>query len=222
MKKVSFVMIYSAVFLILSAAVTAATGAIGFVSAWIPLAIAFATVIANVFCVIFIRNAPAVRWFLCSFLNSIALGFAIRAWYIHRGIKNGILTMLAVALAASAVILVYYLISLIPLADMHYAVFFWILSAVLAVCYVVCVFAFRTTYLSTFGYYSVFIWCMVIAMCNDNENAAFYRSVLFASFSVWIIAVIILLFMLNGDSFDFDIIDFSVDSPRKARINSGV
>lgn len=189
MKKVSFVMIYSAVFLILSAAVTAATGAIGFVSAWIPLAIAFATVIANVFCVIFIRNAPRLRWFLCSFLNSIALGFAIRAWYIHRGIKNGILTMLAVALAASAVILVYYLISLIPLADRHYAVFFWILSAVLAVCYVVCVFAFRTTYISTFGYYSVFIWCMVIAMCNDNENAAFYRSVLFASFSVWIIAV---------------------------------
>ena len=135
---------------------------------------------------------------------------------------NLIFIVLAVALAASAVILVYYLISLIPLADRHYAVFFWILSAVLAVCYVVCVFAFRTTYLSTFGYYSVFIWCMVIAMCNDNENAAFYRSVLFASFSVWIIAVIILLFMLNGDSFDFDIIDFSVDSPRKARINSGV
>ena len=130
--------------------------------------------------------------------------------------------MLAVALAASAVILVYYLISLIPFADRHYAVFFWILSAVLAVCYVVCVFAFHTTYLSTFGYYSVFIWCMVIVMCNDNKNAAFYRSVLFASFSVWIIAVIILLFMLNGDSFDLDIIDFSVDSPRKARINSGV
>ena len=62
----------------------------------------------------------------------------------------------------------------------------------------------------------------MIAMCNDNENAAFYRSVLFASFSVWIIAVIILLFMLDGDSFDFDFMDFSVDSPRKARINSGV
>ena len=147
------------------------------------------------------------------------MGFAIRAWYIYRNIENPIWVLFLVALAASAVLLLFYVISFIPFVEKHYSVFFWILSGLMLVLFIVSMIPTRNTFLSTFGYYLIFVWALAVCMCNDAKGEDFYKHVLIASFSVWIVAVLILIFMLNGDSFDFDLFDWAPDSPKNRRVN---
>lgn len=158
-----------------------------------------------------------IRMCVVSVLNSVAMGLAIRAWYIYRGLTNSLPTLILVALAASSVILFFYIISFIPFVDRHYSVFFWILSALLLAAFIVCIIAFRTPYLSTFGYYMIIVWCLSMSMCCGDGNENFYNNVLLSSFSVWIVALLILLFMLDSDGADLDLFELSFQSPKSPK-----
>lgn len=219
MKKISYLMIYATFFLLLSTIVTSVSALFPFSNAWVPLIIAFAILIINTVLSIIFRETIKKKLYFFSALNSIALSFSIRAWYIFRGINNSFWGLLFVILACLAVMFLFYAISFIPFVDKHYSVFFWILSAVLLILYIVSLLLLHNTYISTFGYFLIFIWALVICMCGDSYGRGFYTHVLIASFSIWFVAIIILLFMLDGDSFDFDFLNFSSDSPRKSRIN---
>ena len=218
MRKISYLLLFSIAFLCFSAIVSSLSGLIPFSNAWIPLIIAFAILIAATVLSVIFRNALKKKLFFIVSLNSIALGFAIRAWYIYRNIENSIWVLFLVALVASAVLLLFYVISFIPFVEKHYSVFFWVLSVLMLVLFIVSVILTRNTFLSTFGYYLIFVWALIVCMCNDAKDEDFYQHVLFASFSVWIVAVIILILMLNGDSFDFDLFDWAPDSPKNQRV----
>lgn len=50
-------------------------------------------------------------------------------------------------------------------------------------------------------------------MCNGSEFESLYTQMLIASFSIWVVAIIILLLMLDGDGFDLDFVDLVPSSP---------
>ena len=102
MRKLSYLTLFSIVFLFFSAIVTSLTGMIHFKSAWVPLIIAFAILILSTVLSVVCRDNLNGKSLFMTALNSIALGFAIRAWYIFRNINNPVWVLLPVALAASA------------------------------------------------------------------------------------------------------------------------
>ena len=215
MKKAAYLSVYSTVFLLISAIVTVVSCYFTFSDAWIPLILAFAVLILSVVLTIVLQIPVGRKLYIISTLNSAALGFAMRAWYIYRNLNNSFFTFLLVILAAVAVLLLFYVISFIPFVDRHYPVFSWILTALILLLYIAGLFLLRNTWLSTLGYYLIFIWAAVFCMCSDAHGDNFRERVLLSSFSVWIIAVIILLFMLDADGFDMvDFDGFSMDSPR--------
>lgn len=219
MRKLSYLTLFSIVFLFFSAIVTSLTGMIRFKSAWIPLIIAFAILILSTVLSVVCRDNLNGKSLFMTALNSIALGFAIRAWYIFRNINNPVRVLLPVALAASAVLIIFYAISLIPFVDRHYSVFFWILSALILALYITVAALTRTTFMSTFGFYLIFTWTLTLCMCNCSEFESLYTQMLIASFSIWVVAIIILLLMLDGDGFDLDFVDLVPSSPNvKTRI----
>lgn len=213
MRKLSYLTLFSIVFLFFSAIVTSLTGMIRFKSAWIPLIIAFAILILSTVLSVVCRDNLNGKSLFMTALNSIALGFAIRAWYIFRNIDNPVRVLLPVALAASAVLIFFYAISLIPFVDRHYSVFFWILSALILALYITVAVLTRTTFMSTFGFYLIFTWTLTLCMCNCSEFESLYTQMLIASFSIWVVAIIILLLMLDGDGFDLDFVDLVPSSP---------
>ena len=211
MRKLCYLTLFSIVFLFFSAIVTSLTGMIRFKSAWIPLIIAFAILILSTVLSVICRDNLNGKSLFMTALNSIALGFAIRAWYIFRNINNPVRVLLPVALAASAVLIIFYAISLIPFVDRHYSVFFWILSALILALYITVAALTRTTFMSTFGFYLIFT--LTLCMCNCSEFESLYTQMLIASFSIWVVAIIILLLMLDGDGFDLDFVDLVPSSP---------
>jgi len=171
MKRVTFVTLYAAAFLLLSAAVTELTGLIPFSTPWLPLIISFFIVLHNAFPAVIIKGDIRIRLPICSCVNSIALGFAIRAWCLYLHFENTVWEMLLGVLAVSAVLLLYYGISYIPFVDRHYAVFFWVLTVLVAAAYFVCIALLQSITLSTFGFYLIFILALAIVMCTpDGED----------------------------------------------------
>lgn len=139
------------------------------------------------------------------FINAVALGFCIRAWYLFRGFDNPLWMMYLVSLACVAELYLFYLLAHIPLVNRHGRLFFWIFILASVVAYVLVVIYTKTTFVSTFGYYMIVEVAFVFALCCSEEGFAnLFRAVTIASFSVLIVAVVMAVIMLSSDGFSLD------------------
>lgn len=142
---------------------------------------------------------------IAMFINAVALGFCIRAWYLYRGFDNSLWLMYLVSLVCVAELYVFYLLAHIPFINRHGGLFFWIFLLASVVGYVLLVIYTKTTYVSTFGYYMIVELAFVFALCcSEGGVADLFRAVTIASFSVLIVAVIVAVIMLSGDGLSLD------------------
>ena len=143
---------------------------------------------------------------IAMFINAVALGFCIRAWYLFRGFDNPLWVMYLVSLASVVELWLFYLLAKIPLFNRHGRLYFWLYLLVSLVAYILVVIFTKTTYVSTFGYYMIVEAAFIFAFCNDDEEfSKLFRSMTIASFSVLIVAVIVAFMMITeGDGFDLD------------------
>ncbi len=161
----------------------------------------------------------------CFALSAVSLGFCIRAWYLFRGFDNPLWVMLLVSLACVVYLWVYYLLLYIPFLERHvtaYTILYVVLSLI---GYILVIGLTKTTFVSTFGYYMLVEIAFLFALCTDTDSARYLIRVLtLSSFSVWIVGIIIAVLMLGGDSCDCDCDGCDcgggsggLDSPRKRK-----
>ncbi len=164
---------------------------------------------------------------LCLGISSISLGFLIRAWYIFRDFDNALWVMLLVSFACAIYLWVYYLLLFIPFFDKHCGIFTIIFIILSLIGYIIVMSITETTYISTFGYYMIVEISFIIALCmKSNTISNVLRNIVLCSFSIFIVALIMIILMLAGDGMDFDF-DFSIDggsskidSPKDKRITN--
>ncbi len=161
----------------------------------------------------------------CFCLSAVALGFCIRAWYLFRGFDNELWVMLLVSLACVVYLWVYYFLLYIPFLERHvtaYTVIYVMLSLIGYIAVAVCT---ETTFVSTFGYYMIVEVAFLFALCTDTDDARHLIRVLtLSSFSVWVVAIILLVLMCSGgdgcDSCDCGggrSGDIDIESPRQKK-----
>jgi hypothetical protein len=152
---------------------------------------------------------------LCFMLSAIALGFCIRAWYIFRNFDNSLLTIFLVSLACVIYLWIFYILAHIPLFEKYFTAFFWIYFIISFIAYFLIMAFTKTTYISTFGYYMLIEMAFIFALCAESENAnELVRSLTLSSYSVYIVAVIILICMYGGgDGFSIDGLDIGKKKP---------
>lgn len=126
--------------------------------------------------------------------------------------------MLLLALSCVAYMLLFCLPLFIPFLERHIKSYFWIFVILSLAVYIGLLFTTKTTYLSTFGYYSIVNVLFIIAMCRDSRSIrSFVRKMTLSTSGVALVAVTIAVLMLDGD---LDFLDFGdglldIDSPRK-------
>ena len=217
MSKIKSALLFSFAFFTLASIVAYLLGFISFPSPWIPLVIGLGIMIlAGAY--EFISEHSLIINIVCSVANSLALGFCVRAWYVYRDFNNGIVTMLLLALSCVAYMLLFCLPLFIPFLERHIKSYFWIFVILSLAVYIGLLFTTKTTYLSTFGYYSIVNVLFIIAMCRDSRNIrSFVRKMTLSTSGVALVAVTIAVLMLDGD---LDFLDFGdglldIDSPIK-------
>ena len=63
-----------------------------------------------------------------------------------------------------------------------------------------------TTFMSTFGFYMIVLFAFIIAMCIESKTySELISSMLIATYSIILVALIMGLLMLAGDGADFDL-----------------
>ncbi len=222
MSKIKSALIFSFAFFTLASVVAYLLRFLSFSSPWIPLGIGVGLMIfAGAY--EFISEHSLKMNIVCSVANSLALGFCVRAWYIYRDFDNGIATMLLLALSCAVYMLLFCLPLCIPFLDRHIKLHFWIFVLLSLAVYIWLLFTTKTTYLSTFGYYSIVNVLFIIAMCRDSRNIrSFVRKMTLSTSGVALVAVTIAVLMLDGDLDFLDIGDglLDIDSPRKKNSNT--
>ncbi len=147
----------------------------------------------------------------CSLINATALGALIRVWYMLRGFNNSLPLMLAVSLAATAYLWLFWLLAKIPVFNRHTKLFMILFVLLSLAAYITVVFTTKTTFVSTFGYYMIIVLAFIFAMCKStDEPSELVRAVTLSTYSVFAVAFIVgLAILLDGD-IDLDL-DFSLD-----------
>ena len=85
-------------------------------------------------------------------------------------------------------------------------------------------FSTKTSFVSTFGYYMIIEAAFILALCDSSNNyLELFRNITLSSYSVFIVAIIIALLMLETD-FDFyvgnaKIGDEAPKSPIRKKVN---
>lgn len=210
MKRISIVSLASFIFLMLSSVVALATKTL-FSEAKGALIAGCITLIVSGILALIIRESTAIN-VVCFFTSSVAMGLLIRAWYILRGLENGILTMVLISLLLVVYLWAFFAISRIPLirhnktAFIIFSVCFVVISVV---AYVLLVMNTSTTYLSTIGYYAIIQLGFIFAMSIEaHTREELIRNLTLSTYSVFVVAIIVVIFfviaMLGGDGLDCD------------------
>lgn len=224
MSKIKSALIFSFAFFTLASVVAYLLGFLPFASPWIPLGIGVVLMIfAGAY--EFISEYSLIMNIVCSVVNSVALGFCVRAWYTFREFDNGIVTMLLLALSCVVYMLLFCLPLFIPFIERHIKLYFWIFVVLSLAVYIWLLFTTKTTYLSTFGFYSIVNVLFIFAMCRDSRNIrSFIRKMTLSTSGVALVAVIIAVLMLDGDLDFLDIGEglFDIDSPRKKKSKNNI
>ena len=162
----------------------------------------------------------------CLVINSIALGFFIRAWYIFSGYDNPLWMMLLVNISTVILLLVYYLLTYIPFFNRHPVLLIVLYIIFILIIYILLVSTTKTTFISTFGFYMIVQFTFIIGLCIESGTySELMKNMLYCSYSIILVAIIIGLMMLAGDGGDFDLsldgLDFggggSGGNPKKTR-----
>lgn len=161
----------------------------------------------------------------CLVLNSIALGFFIKAWYIFSGYDNPLWMMLLVSVSTVILLLVYYLLTYIPFFNRHPVLLTVLYIILILIIYIVVASTTKTTFVSTFGFYMIVQFTFIIGLCIESRTySELMKNMLYCSYSIIIVAIIIGLMMLAGDGVDLSLdgLDFSGggsggNGPKKAR-----
>ncbi len=161
----------------------------------------------------------------CFLLSAVALGFCIRAWYLFRKFDNELWVMLLVSLSCVAYLWVYYLLLYLPFIERHVTAYTFTYVALSLIGYILVAALTKTTYVSTFGYYMIVEIAFLFALCMQTDSVReLIRVLTLSSFSVFIVAIILLLMICGGDGIDldgsiFDGFGGGMESPKKKRVH---
>lgn len=204
MKKITIVSLASFLFLSISSLVAYFLKYLSIDNPWITLAIGVGILIFSGVIALFANKKILLNIF-CFFISSVALGFCIRGWYIYRNFDNPLWLMLLISLVCVIYLLIFYLLLYIPFFDKHFNIYIWVFLGLSLIGYIFLIAFTNTTYISTFGYYSIIEIAFIFAMCRANTNYKhLIRNITLSTYSVFVVAIIIALIMLECDSFDFD------------------
>ena len=143
---------------------------------------------------------------VCLIMNSISLGLLIRAWYIFCGYDNPLWMMLLIGISPVILLLIYYLLTYIPFFDRHPVLLTILFIIFILIIYIVIVATTKTTYISTFGFYMIVQFTFIIGLCIESGTySELMKNMLYCSYSILIVAIIMGLLMLIGDGGDFDL-----------------
>lgn len=219
MKKITIISIITFLFFLLSSVLTYCLKIIVDLSKWKFLIIgAVLILLSGILAIIFEKKI----YILCLVMNSIALSFMMRAWYLYTGHNNSLLIMILLAIMCVSYLWIFYGLIQIPFIERHikgFAIIFVILSIII---YILIIIFTKTSFMSTLGYYSIINISFVICLCINAENFDdVIMNMMIASFSVVLVGIVIALIMLEVeiDSFDLDIIDLDLKNPKNEVID---
>lgn len=143
-------------------------------------------------------------------LNAIALGFCIRSWYVFKGFETPALLIFLTPFACVSYILIFFALAHIPFFSKHFKVFFWLFFIFTVVISSIFVIVYNSDFLSVLGYFLLLNLGFIKALCVKTKHLkALIRKITVSSYSVYFIAIIILIAILSdGDGID---IDFCLD-----------
>lgn len=171
---------------------------------------------------IILRRKSFIIYPILYLVNAFALGLCIRGWYIFRGFDNPIWMMLLISLASSLYLLVFYAFLSIPVFNQHYIVFTILFMLISIIVYVLLIIFTKTTYLSTYGWYMIIEIGFIFALIIDNQNnKELFQYMVMSTYSVIVVAILMLIIMVGGDGIDFSFDGLgtsSLSSPKKKKI----
>lgn len=171
---------------------------------------------------LFLFKKHAVMYWIAYFLNAFALGLCIRGWYIFRNYDNPLWLMLLISFIATLYLWVFYLFLRIPFFNQHYIAFTILYMLISIICYVLVIVLTKTTYVSTYGWYMMIEIAFVFALSIEAEDRLeIFQHTVLSTYSVLVVAILMLIIMLAGDSADFSfdgsIFDSFSSSKKKKR-----
>ena len=161
---------------------------------------------------IFIRK---VTWLNIVYfiLNAIAFGFCTTSWYIFKGFETPSFLIMLTPLACVAYILIFFALAHIPFFSKHLKALFWWLYTFTIVISFIFIIACNSEFLSVLGFYLFVDLGFIQALCVRTKTLkALIRKITVYSYSVYFVAIIILIAILSdGDGVDVINIDHSLD-----------
>ena len=189
-----------------------------FNNGYVPLIIGSCIiVIAIVLLVFYLKIKKNFILYFIFLINMIAMGFLIKSWHVYRNYNLDLYVFLLISIACCLYLLLFYLLSLIPLLSKYYKLFLIIFIIGSIISYVILITLTETNYLSTLGFYMIIELGFLLSLSvYTKDYVSLIKSISFSSFLVIIVAIIITIIMLDGD-FDLDITGgyFDVMSPRE-------
>ncbi len=155
-------------------------------------------------------------------LNSIAMGFAIRAWHIYKEYDLSLIEILLPLIIIMAYLLIIIAISNIPVIknnDTLFGVLITIIFISTIVAYIIIVNNVKTNWFSTLGYYLIVQIGIIIGYFVIREGDENIIDVmLYSSYTIIIVVIIIALLIGGADSLDFDIPVDSAGGKKKKNV----
>lgn len=205
MKKISLVSIISIIFFSLSSLVAYTLKFSDTENKWVFFGLGVILIIISGLIALFFNEYKTMN-ITCLIMNSVALGFLIRAWHMNCKYDNSLLMLLLVSLGVTLLIWLYYLLLFIPFFDRHPILLTILFIILIVTLYIIIMCNTSTSYMSTFGFYMIVVFAFIIAMCvNVNSYSELISTMLIATYSIILVAIIMGLLMLAGDGADFDL-----------------
>lgn len=208
LKKLGFITVMALAFLLVASVVA-------FVSGFLPgqeqeyyilyLIAGVAVIVLSGIVALIVKKNAAVNA-VCFFVNGVALGICIRAWYLYRRIDNDIFTLILVCIACIAYIWLFVALCQIPVLARHIRAFFWVWLILSALGYFAAVTFTKTTFVSTFGIYMLVLCSFAYAVVRPAENKReLLRTLTVSTYTVFVLIVIIaVLSAASADGFNLN------------------
>lgn len=221
MKKISLVSIASLIFLSLCSLVGWAFRYVSFNDAVAYVVIGLVICLISGIILFVLRKKSSIFYLISYLLNAFGLGLCIRGWYIYRGFDNPLWVMLLISLISTFYLWVFYLLLFVPIFNRNYTAFTIIFMILSIIAYVLVVIFTKTTFVSTYGWYMIIEIAFIFALSIKNDdNKQLFKYVVISTYSVIVVAILMLLIMSSGDGIDLSFDGFGVSdlsSPREKR-----
>lgn len=223
MKKITIVSLFSLLFLTISSVVAYSLKYTNITNLWIFFIVGVIILVTSgIVNLVFSKK----KWLdaICFISNAISLGFLIRTWYMYREFDNPLWIMLLVSVACLVYLIVFYLALYIPFIERHYEIYLLIFIIVTLIAYITIIFTTKTTFVSTFGYYLIIEIAFIFAMSTPAKTFnRLFRNIVVSTYSVFVVAIILLLILLSEDGSGLDacgdfVSGLGVSSPKNDKV----